>query len=104
MSLEKRIERAEEELKPEEAGRDLIITSMTEQHEQVGDELVTVHREPIGYSEIQWGKPDKSGRRIGVRYALYDGDQPSNWTDEELNPGIVRDPEAPGSEAPETER
>jgi hypothetical protein len=45
MSLEKRIEKAEDELKPEEAGRDLLITVHTEQHVRVGDELVPVKRE-----------------------------------------------------------
>jgi hypothetical protein len=82
VSLEKRIERAEDELKPEGQGRDLILTALTEQHEQVGDELVTVKREPIGYTEVEWGPPGKNGARIGVRYALYDGDQPSNWEPE----------------------
>jgi hypothetical protein len=87
VGLEERIKKAEEELKPEEQGRDWLITCVTEQHVRVGDELVPVKREPIGYTEVKWGAPDRSGRRIGVRYALYDDDDKrgSNWTDEELN-------------------
>jgi hypothetical protein len=87
MSLEKRIEKAEDELKPEEAGRDLLITVHTEQHVRVGDELVPVKREPSGYSEVHWSQPDKSGRRIGTRFAKYADDEKrgSNWTGEQLN-------------------
>lgn len=79
MSLEKRIEEVEEELRPEEQGRDLLITCVTEQHVRVGDELVPVKREPTGYTEVKWGSPGKGGGRIGVRYALYDADEPGNW-------------------------
>jgi hypothetical protein len=86
VSLEKRIEKAEDELKPEEAGRDLLITAVTEQHVRVGDEMVPVKREPSGYTEIKWGPPGRNGGRIGVRYALYDG-EPSNWNPAETQTG-----------------
>jgi hypothetical protein len=79
VSLESRIEAAEEELKPEEAGRDLLITIHEEQHERVGDELVSVKRPIIGYTETVWSSPGKRGTRIGTRRALYDGGKPSSF-------------------------
>jgi hypothetical protein len=111
VSLEKRIEEAEEKLKPEEAGRDLLITVHTEQHVHVGDELVLVKREPTSYTEVKWSEPDKSGRRIGVRYARYidEGDDPGNWNqnipktlsadagEPDANHSIVLDPEVTGN-------
>ena len=94
MSLEKRIEKAEEELQPEERARDLLITCVTEQHVRGADGvLVTVHREPVGYTEIQWSPPDRAGRRIGTRHARYtdEGDDPGNWNQNLPNAEVTGD-------------
>jgi hypothetical protein len=84
IAINKRLAALEEEPERE---RDILITVLTEQHEHVGDELRTIHREPIGYSEVEWSGPDNHGRRHGVRYAKYasDAERGSNWTDEQLN-------------------
>lgn len=75
------INRRLDELEQEEQIEDLIITNVTEQHARIDGVLVPVHREPIGYTEIEWGPPGRGGGRVGVRYAKYgdDGDDPGNW-------------------------
>jgi hypothetical protein len=94
--ITKRLDALEEETESQTC--DLIITVHTEQHERVGDELIAVKREPSGYSEVHWSQPDKSGRRIGTRYAKYADDEKrgSNWTDEQLNQPSSFDPEVMG--------
>ena len=84
MTLEKRIEKAEEELKPEEQGRDILITVHEEQWTHGDDDVpILVKRPIIGYTEIEWQSgTDKHGRRIGTRRALYDGGQPSSFDPE----------------------
>lgn len=81
MSLEGRIEKAEEELKPEEAGRDVVLTIHEEQWIFGADDVPIPTKRPIiGYTEIEWQSgTDKHGRRIGTRRALYDGGQPSSF-------------------------
>jgi len=93
MSDDNKINRRLDELEKEDQVEDIVITVLTEQHERRGDELVAVHREPVGYTEVEWSGPDKRGRRIGTRYARYAVDDlsadPGNW-----NQNVAKTPSA----------
>ena len=98
MSLEKRIEKAEEELQPEQAGRDILITIHEEQWIFGADDLPIPTKRPIiGYTPVEWSAPGRNGGRIGTRRALYDGGQQSSFDPEpDADHGIVRDKEVTG--------
>ena len=71
-NLEERVRKAEEELQPEQAGRDLIIDVHEEQWIFGGDDVPVPTKRPIiGFTPIEWSPPGKRGGRIGIRRALY---------------------------------
>jgi hypothetical protein len=86
---EKRISDLEESLRPEERGRDLLLTIHEEQWERAGDGMMVPakHRRIIAYTEVVWQSPNKNGTRIGTRRAIYEGGQVSSFDPEVTGDG-----------------
>lgn len=109
MSLENRIENAEDALQPDGPERDYLITICEEQWIFGPDDVpIPIHREPVGYTTPQpggFGSP-----RIFVRRAIYGDDAgkplPSSFDQEDqcvepieettADHGIQRDAEVTG--------
>jgi hypothetical protein len=77
-----------------EQPEDILITCLTEQSVRGADDvMISVHKEPTGYTEVQWGPPTKNGARIGIRYAKYDGEGPGNWNQNVPSTDVAEDVE-----------